>query len=334
MHHDLNDLRVADVATFLSVYKSGSLTATARQIGVTTSQVSKAIARLEGYLKSPLVERRGRGVTPTDGAKAMHAEFEELVRRARDLPLKQNTRPTLTIGAPSYLATACIPKLGEVIGDVQLRAIEAGGTTLRVYAAEDVVQLAITPSPERLTRAWVSTQVGELRQSLYTSPDRARSMGRVTASMLRTVPFVLATHYANGEFQPGNDECPIPRGERSVGHEAATIGVALEIAASCHQLVYGPEIATRPLVEQGRLVEVRFPGLRRAAPLFVHVNAERVLARVQKAILKVLGDVVDPPDSRELMPGLAAGLGDGDADGDDDDVHSEPRRKAQLPSSG
>ena len=143
----------------------------------------------------------------------------------------------------------------------------------------------------------MSTQVGELRQSLYTSPERARSMGRITASLLRSVPFVLATHYAHGEWQPGNDECPIPRGERTLGHEAATIGVALEIAASCHQLVYGPEIATRPLVAQGRLVEVRFAGLRRAAPLFVHVNAERVLARVQKAIVKVLGEVVDPPDS-------------------------------------
>jgi DNA-binding transcriptional LysR family regulator len=43
----LADLRVGDLMTFLAVRRSGSITAAARELKVTPSQVSKAISRLE-----------------------------------------------------------------------------------------------------------------------------------------------------------------------------------------------------------------------------------------------------------------------------------------------
>ena len=296
MLHDLNELRVADVATFLSVYRSGSLTSAARQLGVTPSQVSKAIARLEKYLKVTLVARKGRGVTPSDAAKTIHDELTEIVRRARALPRARSAEVTLTIGAPSFLAMAFFPQLAKATAGVHVRAVEAGGSTLRIYAAEDVVQMALSLSAERLSAAWISTKIGTVRQSLYTSPTMAKQIGaKPTAAALEDVPFVLATNYTHGEFQPGNDECPIPRADRKAGHEAATIGVAIELAAECDQLVYGPEVAARSLVSQGRLVEVKIAGFRRMSPLYLHVNGERVLARVQKTVLHTLREVLEPP---------------------------------------
>ena len=68
MLEHLDELRIADVATFLAVARSGSVTMAARQLDVTPSQVSKAVARLEGYLKVRLIERSGRGIILTDAA--------------------------------------------------------------------------------------------------------------------------------------------------------------------------------------------------------------------------------------------------------------------------
>ena len=120
-----------------------------REVTIWDPSTGRLLRRIPGMAQRTQGLSYNGGGTLLAVAGGTPGESGELVRRARELPMKRTTRPTLTIGAPSYLATACIPRLGEVLGEVQLRAIEAGGTTLRVYAAEDVVQLAITPSPER-----------------------------------------------------------------------------------------------------------------------------------------------------------------------------------------
>src|SRR6266852_4405230 len=62
MTPDSLDLHLADVNTFLVVQRLGSVTASARQLGVTPAQVSKAVARLEAQLGSKLFTRSARGV--------------------------------------------------------------------------------------------------------------------------------------------------------------------------------------------------------------------------------------------------------------------------------
>src|SRR5207253_3039027 len=52
----LEELRVGDLTTFLAVRAAGSVSQAARATGVTPSQVSKAIARLEGALRVRVIE--------------------------------------------------------------------------------------------------------------------------------------------------------------------------------------------------------------------------------------------------------------------------------------
>ena len=73
-----------------------------------------------------------------------------------------------------------------------------------------------------------------------------------------------------------------------MGHEAATVGVALELAAATRQLAFGPVIAARTLVLAGRLVEIKVQNWRLTESLYFHANADRVLARVQKAVVEAL----------------------------------------------
>ena len=73
-----------------------------------------------------------------------------------------------------------------------------------------------------------------------------------------------------------------------MGHEAATVGVAFELAAATSQLAFGPTIAARTLVMAERLVEIKVPDWKLTDPLYLHTNVDRVLSRVQKAIVEAL----------------------------------------------
>src|SRR5215213_1329282 len=80
-----HELRIADVLTFLAVYRHGSVTGAARDLAVSPSQVSKAVARLERHLKRPLLARRARGVAPSEDAVKLVPRLEELVEKIRAL---------------------------------------------------------------------------------------------------------------------------------------------------------------------------------------------------------------------------------------------------------
>ncbi|MFS8096626.1 LysR family transcriptional regulator [Lentzea alba] len=73
MAEGLTDLDL--LATFLEIYRGGSLTAAATRRGLTQPAVSGQLAKLERELGEPLFVRGSRGVTPTTRA-------DELARRA------------------------------------------------------------------------------------------------------------------------------------------------------------------------------------------------------------------------------------------------------------
>lgn len=64
----LDDLRL-----FVAVCEAGSLSDVARQLGCTQPAVSQRIRRLEQELGMPLLERRPRGVAPTEAGREFHA---------------------------------------------------------------------------------------------------------------------------------------------------------------------------------------------------------------------------------------------------------------------
>ena len=82
----LDDLRVADLSTVLIVHRLSSVTASARHLGVTPSQVSKAVSRVERHLGATLFNRSAKGVAFTDaGRRRFLASIEifALVQPAR-----------------------------------------------------------------------------------------------------------------------------------------------------------------------------------------------------------------------------------------------------------
>lgn len=293
MLQQLDGLRLADAATFLAVARAASVSKAARQLDVTPSQVSKAVARLESYLKVRLLGRSGRGIALTDAAKSITPDLEELLRRAEELPAARRATVRVTIAGPSYLAVEFFPPLANALAPTHLRVLEAGPASVRAYAEEGLIDMGLTLSAERLPRAWVSTRVGRVKLALFAPPGLAKKLGRrPSLDRLRALPFVMPTQASGGHVLPADDGFPLTRRDRTHGHEASTIGVALEIAASCGQLAYGPHLAARRLLDMGRLVEVKADGVAKHVDLYLHVNAERVLARVHDEALRSLGEVL------------------------------------------
>ena len=285
------DLRLADVITFLAVRRTGTVTGAARELDVTPSQVSKAVHRLERQLSTSLLTRSSRGVSVSEHASRLVPHLEEMVARLRLLerPRPENVRE-LAIAAPSYLGAFFLPAIAQKLPELRLRALQFAPALLRAYAGEALFDSALTVGPERFPKSWVSTRIGELRKALFASPATAKKLGRmpVSTERLRAVPFISPVVHNSGQVVPVDEGCPIPPGERVLGHEAATIALGLELAACSEQVVFGPLIAASPHLKAGKLVVVEVQGWDLADPLFFACNGDRVLAREQRALVECM----------------------------------------------
>jgi DNA-binding transcriptional LysR family regulator len=300
---ELESLRFPDLSTFLAVHRSGSITATARELGVTPSQVSKAIARLESALKSRLFNRGARGIALSSAGRQVVLQIEQIVLLARSLR-RVGTAPEgeLTIAAPSSLLPSILPRLINALPRTRIRGIELPSTLLRGYAAEELFHVALLPG--RMSGAkWMNVPVGELRKSLLAPPAVAKTLGaRPSADQILALPFVGPIAYDGGKYVASTDDCPVPLAERAVASEVDTMAVALHIAIECNQVVFGPVIAARREIENGSIVELPIVGWSVSESLFVAFDAARVLARVQTTIVSTvraaLAEVPQPRSTR------------------------------------
>src|SRR5262245_52700261 len=106
------------ISTYSRVVEAGSFTAAARAIGVPTSSVSRAVARLEEDLGVRLLQRTTRKLQPTEAGLRYYervrgalADLGEASEVAADLG--QSPRGTVRITAPSDLAG---PMMAEIAG--------------------------------------------------------------------------------------------------------------------------------------------------------------------------------------------------------------------------
>src|SRR5260370_41255608 len=74
---DPEELRIADLGTFLTIVRLGSLSGAARALRVTPSQVSKAVSRLERQLRLQLLRRGTRGVAVSDEGMRLVPRIED-----------------------------------------------------------------------------------------------------------------------------------------------------------------------------------------------------------------------------------------------------------------
>ncbi len=108
-----------DMLAFQSVAELGSFTGAAKAIGVTTSSVTKGVARLEEHLGVQLLHRSTRAVHLTEAGAAylercgqILAELEEAEALLRDSNLAPSGTVRICI-PPSFGRTTMVPSLGR-----------------------------------------------------------------------------------------------------------------------------------------------------------------------------------------------------------------------------
>jgi DNA-binding transcriptional LysR family regulator len=298
----LGELRLGDLATFLAVRRAGSITAAARELSVTPSQVSKAIARLEHTLRLQLLTRGSRGVCLSEAGLRVLPHVEAAVARLLAVGSTNAEATELTVAAPSYLLESFLPTIERAQPQLHVRGLELPPALLRAYSAEDFFDLCMMhQGMDRLPPSWSSVHVGEIRQTLFASPALARKLGTqpISAERLRSVPFISPVYYADGHLVPAQDDCPLQRSDREVGHQVLTVVLALELASRSDQVVFGPCIAARAHLAAGRLVEVRVQGWNVRSQLYLACNGDRVLARVRNSIADALRSDLAAPENAE-----------------------------------
>ena len=101
--------------------------------------------------------------------------------------------------------------------------------------------------------------------------------------------FVVAVPACGGGGSSGppaekDDDFPLPRTQRKVGHQVQTFLVGLEVAAQTEQLAFGPAIAAQRHVSNGALIEIPIAGYEVTEPLTFACNVDRVSARLRTVL--------------------------------------------------
>jgi DNA-binding transcriptional LysR family regulator len=284
--HKLADLRAGDLMIFLSVARCQSVNGAARELNTPPSQVSKAVARLEEQLGMNLMVRSTRGITISDDGQRILPQLTELVQRIQGLDRREGIDAAIAVAAPSYMITWCAPRMAAALPATRLRAIEMAPALIRTLAASNFFDVCITMAEERLPESWVSQHVGDMRRSCFGTPELYAELGPppISIETILRVPFVLPVYNANGVYVPVDDGCPLAATQRTAGHEAQTMALALEIASVTKQLVFGPLMAAYPFIADGRMVEFDVEGWDERDPIHVACNVDRVRASQQRVI--------------------------------------------------
>ena len=293
------ELRLADLLTLLAVQRCGTISGASRELGVTPSQVSKAISRIERYYGVRLLSRGPRGVVPTPAARRMLPRIARAIEQIRATDGTHGDRDPeleLTMAGPSYVLSYVLSAVAGLLPRARVRDLELAPAYLRAYVAEDVFDVALSPGGMHSRPAsWTSDPVGEVRTVLLGRPSFVARLGPLplTAERVRTLPFIGPAPLGRDRFVAVSDNCPLSPEERIVAHEVQTVGTALEFACQSDYLVFGPAMAAARFIESGALVEVPVAGWDVRDPLYVLCNRDRVLARVRTAVVRAAKDVLE-----------------------------------------
>lgn len=294
---DAESLRFDDVVTFLTVHHTRSISAAARQLQVTPSQVSKAVARLEEYVGAQLLARGARGVAVSMAGLRVIPMLEEIARGVRDLKSQQqpDATPMVRVAAPSSILSCVAGVLARSSRGMRFSCLELDPVRTRALAFEDVFDVALLADDRSLGELYTHEPVGEAESCLFARPSLAQRLGPppVSPESLRDVPFVMPLLLQDTRLAGGRDLCPLPFEHRTPGHAAATFGAALELATSSDQVVFGPRVAARGQLTRRELVEIEVEGWSVHWTIYLACHTTRVQARTARSLKTVLSRWLD-----------------------------------------
>lgn len=256
------------LATFLEVYRTGSLSAAAERLGVSQPAVTGQLARLEEQLGTRLFVRSRRGAEPTERAVALAAEVGLHVDGLRSALGPRDVEPAVRglvrIGGAAELMTVrVLPALAPLVAQgLQLRTTLGLGDELLAALAAGHLDLVVSSVRPRQDDVVAAPLVDE-EFLLVGPPALAHTVDQVRlaadpVAALAHLPLVayaedlpIVRRYWRSEFgrRPPNATALVVPDLRAV-LASVTGGAGVSVL---------PRYLVAPALESGQVVELHHP---------------------------------------------------------------------------
>jgi LysR family transcriptional regulator of abg operon len=149
-------MRLTQIRDFLAVIEAGSISAAARQLGVSQPGLTKSVGSLETELGASLLKRTPTGVTLTRAGQAFHvrarAGYAELAKAQQELA--QGATTPVAIGFGPFFAAQIVPqavaRFREKFPDVPLRLVEGLRHSTGPMLRDASLDMALAPRPRHV----------------------------------------------------------------------------------------------------------------------------------------------------------------------------------------
>lgn len=251
---------LAPIAAFVRVVETGSFTAAASALGVSKSQVSRAVRALEDRLGARLLHRTTRAVGPTEAGSAFYARCSRILADLEEAEqavahLQSAPRGTLRVSLPhSFGVRYLSPLIAEFMVRYPELRVEANFSERRVDLVDEGFDLAVRIGVLD-DSSLIARRLGTTTRWVVGSPDYLARRGTPrTPAELREhdcLQFTYQTSGASWVFRQDGAEQAV----RVSGRMTANTGEALVAAAVAGiGLAWLPDFLVADELRAGRLV--------------------------------------------------------------------------------
>ncbi len=181
------DLSLDDLAVFVRVVERGGFASAARELGVPTSNISRAISRLESQSGVRLLHRTTRTVKPTTDGRELFASVAPALMSVRSAaralePATRKPKGRLRVSAPNDL---CAGFLADVIVAFAERypqvLLDFRLTNQHTNLVEEGFDVAVRATTRLGDSSLVARKLGDLSLCLYASASYLSKHGAPTS---------------------------------------------------------------------------------------------------------------------------------------------------------
>ena len=162
------------VNLFVAVADTGSMSAAARETGVSQPTIGRAIAALEADLGVSLFARHSKGLHLTEQGEGLVAHARSMARSAAELSLaaagrSQKTQGTVRITASQIVATYILPpilaRLRREEPLIQIELVATDNVENLLFREADIAIRMLRPTQQEL----IAKHVGDMKMGIYAS---------------------------------------------------------------------------------------------------------------------------------------------------------------------
>lgn len=286
---DLKSLSLYEIDLLVELVKTKSIRELARRQGVTPSQISKALRKLEQKAKARLVERSVHGVVLTHEGLRILPVFQDILARAESLAETGTggQASVLAIGSTSFLVNhLLIPTLGRsaLAETSRLRFLEIAPDQFTNAGLRNAFEVAFHFGKLTWPGTWHQEKVADVKWSLCCRNEHPLAKKAVTEREALKYKFIVPSYWTQEGFALGNDGCPVPMQKRLRGHETSTAEGAMALVRATDHVAYLPEILIRTFADSGEVRRLEVRGWEEARPLYLTVRADLISEKRLKQI--------------------------------------------------